>query len=86
MPNPIKDRRMSARDPLDHDPTRLRRRRVELGKSQAQVAHAVGISPSYMSELESGTRNPSPAVLGRLAEALLCATTDLMPAEPAATR
>ena len=77
-------RRAATRSPLDHDPARLRRRRVELGRMQIAVAAAAGISSGYLSELEAGTRNPSPGVLTRLAEVLECSAVDLMPAEPAA--
>ncbi len=82
MPNPT--RRQGARKVFDHDPARLRARRVELGLHQAAVAEAAGISAGTLSELERGTRNPSPPVLLRLAEALQCSTKDLMPAEPQA--
>jgi transcriptional regulator with XRE-family HTH domain len=74
-------RRDKARHPLDHDPSKLRKRRVELGRSQAEVADAAGISAGHMSELEGGTRNPSPALFARLAEVLECRTVDLMPTE-----
>jgi transcriptional regulator with XRE-family HTH domain len=78
------NRRAAARCPLDHDPVALRRRRVELGLSQAEVAAAASISAGHLCELEGGTRNPSPAVLRILAEVLSCTTTDLMPATPVA--
>ena len=74
------DRRAAARTPLDHDPIVLRRRRVELGLTQAAVAEAAGISAAHLSELEGGTRNPSPPTLKRLAETLDCRIADLMPA------
>lgn len=77
MPNST--RRRSARDPLDHDPVALRTRRVELGRALSDVANDAEISKGHLSELERGTRNPSPGVLKRLAEVLDCATTDLMP-------
>ncbi|GAA2327369.1 helix-turn-helix transcriptional regulator [Dactylosporangium salmoneum] len=72
-------RRDKARSPLDHDPQRLRQRRVAAGLTQAKLAAAAEISASHLSEIEGGTRNPSPAVLVRLAEALHCQPTDLMP-------
>lgn len=81
MPNTT--RRRSARDPLDHDPVALRTRRVELGRALSDVATDAEISKGHLSELERGTRNPSPAVLKRLAGVLGCETTDLMPKRPA---
>lgn len=77
-------RREGARTPLDHDPGAVRRRRVELGLTQAAVAAAAGISAGHLSEIENGTRNPSPPVLSALAEVLECSTTDLMPPKKAA--
>jgi transcriptional regulator with XRE-family HTH domain len=74
--------RTAGRSPLDHRPAELRRRRIELGRRQYELAEAAGISAGHLSELESGRRNPSPELLVRLAEALGCATADLM-AEPA---
>jgi transcriptional regulator with XRE-family HTH domain len=56
------------------------------GRDQTDVATEVGITQSYLSELERGTRNPSPPVLARLAEVLGCNTEDLMPARPTAGR
>lgn len=72
-------RRAAARSPLDHDPVELRRRRIEAGRTLIDVAAAADISAGHLSELESGTRNPSPPLLLRLAETLGCTTTDLMP-------
>lgn len=78
MPNTSR-RPRGGRNPTDHDPTRLRTRRVALGLSQTEVAAAAELSSGHLSELEGGTRNPSPATLARLALALDCDTTDLMP-------
>lgn len=83
MPNTT-TRRQAARDPLDHDPVALRARRVSLGLRQYEVANTARISKGTLSELERGTRNPSPVVLRQLAEALQCTIADLMPARRAA--
>lgn len=40
------------------------------GMTQEQLAVAAGMERSYVSDLERGTRNPSVAALGRLADAL----------------
>ncbi len=73
-------RRQAARAVLDHDPAKLRRRRVECGLGVLELAAKVDLkSASHISELERGNRNPSPGLLKRLAEALDCETRDLMP-------
>lgn len=74
-------RRAGARNPLDHDPSALRDRRVEAGLTQAQVAAAAHISAGHLSELEGGTRNPSPPVLKRLAIALGCEVAEIRAAK-----
>ncbi len=47
-----------------------RRRRSELGLSQEDVAHRVGITVGYYSQVERGRRNMTVDVLARIAEAL----------------
>lgn len=71
--------RARPRQPLDHDPAKLRRRRVEAGLSATELARRAGCSVSHLSELESGSRNPSPPLLATLAAELNCKTADLMP-------
>lgn len=39
---------------------------------QAQAASLIGISPSYLSEIEKGTRNAGPALLAKMADAYNC--------------
>ncbi len=48
----------------------LRRRREELGLSQASVAEQVGKTQTWVSYLEAGKRNPDLADLDRLLRAL----------------
>jgi XRE family aerobic/anaerobic benzoate catabolism transcriptional regulator len=67
--------------PPTQDPQRLRRRRIEAGLNQGQLAAKVGKSKSHMSFLESGKRNASPPLLKELAETLNCTVADLMPPE-----
>jgi transcriptional regulator with XRE-family HTH domain len=51
--------------------TVLKTRRAALGLTQAEVAKRAGVTPFYISLLESGTRrNPSLPVRKRLAKAL----------------
>src|ERR1700678_1753025 len=53
--------------PKDHVGIRLRRFREERGLTQAALATALGISPSYVNQLESSQRPMTAAVLLRLA-------------------
>ena len=48
----------------------VRRYRKEKGMTQEELAVAASMERSYVSDIERGTRNPSIAALGRLAEAL----------------
>jgi len=48
----------------------VRHYRKSRGMTQEQLAIAAGMERSYVSDLERGTRNPSVAALGRLANAL----------------
>jgi transcriptional regulator with XRE-family HTH domain len=60
---------------------RLRTLRRAAGLSQTELA-GDGLSPSYISLLESGRRRPSPAVAAQLASKLGCSTTELLDGEP----
>ena len=48
----------------------VRQHRKLKGMTQEQLAVAAGMERSYVSDLERGTRNPSVAALGRIADAL----------------
>jgi transcriptional regulator with XRE-family HTH domain len=65
----------------NHDPGRVRRKRIEAGLQQQELARKAGISKPHMSSIEHGRVNPSPHVLQRLAVALGCEIPDLMPPE-----
>jgi len=60
---------------------RLRTARRAAGLSQTELA-GDGISPSYVSLLESGRRHPSPMVAAQLAAKLGCSTSQLLDGEP----
>jgi len=60
---------------------RLRDLRRAAGLSQTELA-GDGISPSYVSLLESGRRKPSPTVAALLAAKLGCSTSQLLDGEP----
>ena len=59
----------------------LRRRRIEAGLNQTQLARRTGISKQLVSMVERGTANFSPANLSKVAEALGCEIADLLPDE-----
>lgn len=48
----------------------VRKLRLAADLTQEQLAAEAGMERSYLSDLERGTRNPSVAALGRIAEAL----------------
>ncbi len=57
----------------------LRALRKAKGLTQVELAEQVGLTQSYLAELESGTKkNPSLAVLQRLAKALGVPVTKLL--------
>jgi transcriptional regulator with XRE-family HTH domain len=66
---------------------RLAERIVEVRKlrdlTAKDLANAVGISPSYLSRIESGERALNTVLLSRLANALKVAVDDLFPRDPA---
>lgn len=64
--------RTARRSPLNHEPEAVAWARNAKGATQLWLAKEVGISPSHMSEIESGTRNAPPALLIRIAGALNC--------------
>lgn len=57
---------------------RLREKRILLGLSQKEVAHVLGISPSIISNYESGERTPSVESLMALASLYHCSTDFLL--------
>lgn len=65
--------------PLNQDPVRLRRKRVEAGLTGAGLAAAAGCSAPYVSQLQKGRYSASPQMLVKLADALGCEVEDLMP-------
>ncbi|WP_086669110.1 helix-turn-helix domain-containing protein [Lentzea kentuckyensis] len=62
---------------LNHSPAALRWTRDAKGLRQRELAKAVGISRSYLSELECGTRSAPPHLLNRIATYLRCPVTML---------
>jgi transcriptional regulator with XRE-family HTH domain len=68
-----------------HSPEALRACREARDLSQEQLAQMAGCSQCYLSQLELGDRWPSPRMLLRLADALGCTVTDLIPRQRAAS-
>ena len=64
---------------LTQDPERIWRKRVEAGLEQHELAAKAEIHRSKMSRIECGRLPARPAELLRIAEALGCPVTDLMP-------
>jgi transcriptional regulator with XRE-family HTH domain len=62
----------------------IRKRRRLAGWNPTPFATQVGISPGYLSRLETGKRKASPATLKRIADALGAAMQELMPQDKAA--
>lgn len=64
--------RNPPRYPLDHEPEAVTYARTQAGLTKTELAAACGVSLSLISEIESGTRNATPAMITKLAEALNC--------------
>ncbi len=58
----------------------LRRSRERLGMSRRDLVEATGLSYPYISQLETGYRQPSPAAIQKLADALQLSLDDLFSA------
>lgn len=58
----------------------LRERRLALGLSQEALAHEAGITPSFLSQIENGKRNPTIVTVSMLAAALDMQVGDLFTA------
>lgn len=56
----------------------LKRRRLDLGMSQEELAHRAHLERSYVSGIERGVRNPAIAVLQELAAVLAIKEGDLL--------
>ena len=70
--------------PKLHDPAKLRRKRIEAGLNQMDLALETGIQQSHISRLERGASSTTPKSLARIARALGCTIADLLPDKVAA--
>ena len=57
---------------LDHEPEAVTYARQKAGLTRTALAKHLGVSLSLISQIESGDRNATPAMLIRLADALNC--------------
>lgn len=67
-----------------HDPEKLRRKRIEAGLNQIDLALEAGIQQSHISRLERGASSTTPKSLARIARALGCTIAELLPDKAAA--
>lgn len=56
----------------------VRRRREKLGLSQERLAELADVHRTYLSGVESGSRNPTLVVIERIAEALSVRPAELL--------
>lgn len=66
---------------LNQDPRRLKRKRVEAGKTLREVEAAGVCSAGHLSDLENGNYSAGVKILAGLAGLYGCEPRDLMPAE-----
>jgi transcriptional regulator with XRE-family HTH domain len=58
--------------PLDHEPAAVTYAREQAGLTKTALAELCEVSVSLISEIESGTRNATPAMLNKLTSTLNC--------------
>jgi transcriptional regulator with XRE-family HTH domain len=68
--------------PIRHNPQGITYAREQAGLTKTSLAKMCGVSVSLISELESGTRNATPAMLNRLTIVLGCPRSILERATP----
>ena len=62
----------NTKQPLDHEPEAVEYARRKAGLSKSELSRRMHVSLSLISQIESGDRNATPAMLLRLADALNC--------------
>lgn len=67
---------------MNEDPKQFRRRRIELGLSQTDLAERAGVSKSHVSDVENGRAGFSPKNLKAIADVLGCTIPDLLLPDP----
>lgn len=63
--------------PIRLNGAKMAEARIRAGMSQSVLAAHVGVNRSAINRIESGTRNPGPALLVALAAALGCEIDDI---------
>ncbi|MGP4085425.1 helix-turn-helix domain-containing protein [Streptomyces sp. KR55] len=63
---------------MNEDPRAFRRRRIEAGLSQTDLAEKAGVSKSHVSDVENGRAGFSPKNLKAIADILGCTIRDLL--------
>jgi len=63
---------------MNEDPREFRRRRIEAGLSQTDLALKAGVSKSHLSDVENGRAGFSPRNLKAIADILGCTIRDLL--------
>lgn len=69
---PVDRQRTAPKHPLDHEPKSVTYARERAGLTKTRLAQMCNVSLSLISEVETGTRNATPAMLNKLAVALNC--------------
>lgn len=64
--------------PTIHDPDELRRRRIEAGLNQIDLARLTGLHQTYISYLERGLKNPTAKTLKIITDVLGCDVADVL--------
>jgi transcriptional regulator with XRE-family HTH domain len=62
----------STKQPLDHEPEAVTYAREHAGLTKTELAARLGVALSLISQIESGKRNATPAMLNGLARELNC--------------
>jgi len=58
--------------PTDHEPVAVEYARRKAGLTKTDVARELGVSLSLISQIESGVRNATPAMIQKLAQVFNC--------------
>lgn len=71
-------RHMHSATPLRVNRAELTRRRINAGYSRQGLSAVAGLTATHVRHIEAGERNPRPATLKAIADALGCTVSDLL--------